>query len=184
MIRKNQHLVTDEPVEVQDCMKTTDHFRGIYRIYPNLVKENRRMSTCNRLDLQTLGSQPIMPKNLPGHYPVYYVYACLVVGLRSNSLIMPPLGLWNSTQRGWVWFWLRNHVELRQHRKIGPSKYWPHDYVSWPHNHLYALPVLALTPKLWVFHGVWPWPSPIWISLFIIMHCASNMQIFINPQIK
>jgi hypothetical protein len=29
------------------------------------------MSTCNRLDLQTLGSQPIMPKNLPEHclYP-------------------------------------------------------------------------------------------------------------------
>ena len=25
------------------------------------------MSTCNRLDLQTLGSQPIMPKNLPDH---------------------------------------------------------------------------------------------------------------------
>jgi hypothetical protein len=26
------------------------------------------MSTCNRLDLQTLGSQPIMPKNLPEHW--------------------------------------------------------------------------------------------------------------------
>ena len=27
------------------------------------------MSTCNRLDLQTLGSQPIiMPKNLPDHW--------------------------------------------------------------------------------------------------------------------
>ena len=25
------------------------------------------MSTCNRLDLQTLGSQPIMPQNLPDH---------------------------------------------------------------------------------------------------------------------
>ena len=25
------------------------------------------MSTCNRLDLQTLGSQPVMPKNLPEH---------------------------------------------------------------------------------------------------------------------
>ena len=25
------------------------------------------MSTCNQLDLQTLGSQPIMPKNLPNH---------------------------------------------------------------------------------------------------------------------
>jgi hypothetical protein len=26
------------------------------------------MSTCNRLDLQTLGSQPIMPKNLTDHW--------------------------------------------------------------------------------------------------------------------
>ena len=25
------------------------------------------MSTCNRLDLQTLGSPPIVPKNLPDH---------------------------------------------------------------------------------------------------------------------
>ena len=25
------------------------------------------MLTCNQLDLQTLGSQPIMPKNLPDH---------------------------------------------------------------------------------------------------------------------
>jgi hypothetical protein len=42
---------------------------GIYRIYSNLIKENRRMSTCNQLDLQTLGSQPIMPKISPntGH---------------------------------------------------------------------------------------------------------------------
>ena len=27
------------------------------------------MSTYNRLDLQTLGSQPVMPKNLPDHCP-------------------------------------------------------------------------------------------------------------------
>ena len=26
------------------------------------------MSTCNRLDLQTLGSQPILSKNLPNHW--------------------------------------------------------------------------------------------------------------------
>ena len=25
------------------------------------------MSTCNQLDLQTLESQPVMPKNLPNH---------------------------------------------------------------------------------------------------------------------
>ena len=55
------------PVEVQDCCRQiTDHFRGIYKIYLNLMKQNWRMSTCNRLNLQTLGSQPVvMPKNLP-----------------------------------------------------------------------------------------------------------------------
>jgi hypothetical protein len=65
----NREVVTNEAVEVQDCKEITDHFRGIYRIYPNFLKENWRMSTCNRLDLQTLGSQPIklMPKNLPDH---------------------------------------------------------------------------------------------------------------------
>ena len=32
------------------------------------------MSTCNLLDLQTLGSQPvIMPKNLPEHWLEYIV---------------------------------------------------------------------------------------------------------------
>ena len=36
-------------------------------IYPNPIKENGRMSTCNWLELQTLGSQLVMPKNLPGH---------------------------------------------------------------------------------------------------------------------
>ena len=38
MIGENRELLTDEPVEVQDCRKITDHFRGIYRMYPNLIK--------------------------------------------------------------------------------------------------------------------------------------------------
>ena len=68
MVGENQQLVTDEPVEIQDYRKITDCFKGIYKAYPNLIKENQRMSTCNRLDLQTLGSQlVIMPKNLPDH---------------------------------------------------------------------------------------------------------------------
>jgi hypothetical protein len=51
MIGQNRQLVTNEPVEVhQDCRKIIDHFRVMYRIYLNLIKENRRMSTCNRLD--------------------------------------------------------------------------------------------------------------------------------------
>ena len=43
MIRENRQLATNEPVEVEDYMKIPDHFRGIYRIYPMLAKENRRM---------------------------------------------------------------------------------------------------------------------------------------------
>ena len=72
MIQENRQLVTDEPVEfekypveVEECRKITDQFRGIYRIYPNLIKKNWRMSTCNQL--HTLGSQPVMPKILPDH---------------------------------------------------------------------------------------------------------------------
>jgi hypothetical protein len=42
MIRENRQLVTDEPVEVQDCRRNTNHFGGICRrIYPNFIKENR-----------------------------------------------------------------------------------------------------------------------------------------------
>ena len=50
MIGESRQIVTNEPVEfeklpveVQDCRKITDCFRGIYRIFPNLIKENRRM---------------------------------------------------------------------------------------------------------------------------------------------
>ena len=64
-------LVTDEPVEFekelvevhQVLRKRTDHFRGISRINLKLMKENRNMSMCSRLDLKTRGSEPIMPKN-------------------------------------------------------------------------------------------------------------------------
>jgi hypothetical protein len=74
MIGENWQLITYEPVEfekllveIQDYMKITNRFRGLYRIYPNLIKKKQRMPTCNRLDLQTLGSQPMMPKYLPNH---------------------------------------------------------------------------------------------------------------------
>jgi hypothetical protein len=52
MNRENQPLVTDEPVEVQDFRKFPDHFIGIYRIFLKLMKKTRKMSTCNRLDLE------------------------------------------------------------------------------------------------------------------------------------
>ena len=39
------------------------------------------MSTCNQLDLQTLGSQPIMPKNILNHYATLpTLQTCMVIG--------------------------------------------------------------------------------------------------------
>ena len=40
---ENWLLVTDEPVEVQDFRKTTNHFRGVYRMYLKSIKENQKM---------------------------------------------------------------------------------------------------------------------------------------------
>ena len=48
----------------------THHFRGIYRrIHLKWIKkQNRKMSTCNRLDVESRGSWPtIYVQTLPGH---------------------------------------------------------------------------------------------------------------------
>jgi hypothetical protein len=42
MIGANRQLVTNEPVEVQNCRKITDHLRGICRIYPTLIMEIKK----------------------------------------------------------------------------------------------------------------------------------------------
>ena len=54
---------------IQDFKK---NYRSFYRNLDNTSnwyrKKNQKMSTwCNRLDLETLGCQPIMPKILRGH---------------------------------------------------------------------------------------------------------------------
>ena len=50
----------------------TNHFRGVYKMCPNLINKNRKMSTCNRLDLGTLGYRLVMPKNLLGHWSEFF----------------------------------------------------------------------------------------------------------------
>ena len=64
-------LVTDASVkfenlsvEVQEFKKIIDNYRGIYWVYLKLIMKNRKIIPCNRLDLETPGSQQIMLKNL------------------------------------------------------------------------------------------------------------------------
>ena len=54
-------------VQIQDFKEITNPLRGIFRIFSNLTKKNQKMSMYNRLVSGMVGSQVIMPKNLPGH---------------------------------------------------------------------------------------------------------------------
>ena len=61
------------------------------------------MSTCNRLDLQALGSQPILPKNLLDHCRIN-------PKLCSITLVATKVGmiLWSFV----VLTWMREPIEL------------------------------------------------------------------------
>ena len=65
------HLVTNGPVEfekyliqIQDFWKIINHLEE----FLNWIKKYRKMSTYNQFILELIGSQPIMPKNLPRQY--------------------------------------------------------------------------------------------------------------------
>ena len=47
--------------------KLSIKFRGIFGIYPILIKKNQHITTYNQLDMRTLGSSLIVPKILLGH---------------------------------------------------------------------------------------------------------------------
>jgi hypothetical protein len=127
MTEKNRQLVTDEPVEfekspveAQDFRKITHQFRGIYRIYPNLVKQNQSMSTCSdRLDLQTLGSQPIMmPNNLPnlcsGAYPLSQnTEVCWMCFWKISQTMQPAL---NGRGDCWLNDLYQDNIQINLHR--------------------------------------------------------------------
>ena len=65
ILRVALNIVMNMNNVMQDFKKIKDKFRGFNRICPNLIKRNWKLSTWNRLSLETLGSRSIMPKNLP-----------------------------------------------------------------------------------------------------------------------
>ena len=50
------------PVQVQDFRHIANHFKRIFKIYLTLIEDKRKISTCNWLDLETLGYRLILPK--------------------------------------------------------------------------------------------------------------------------
>ena len=63
--------------------KISDHSGEIEKMPRFSSLKKRKMSTCNRLNLETVGSQPIMPSNLPR--------TCIPL-LRTHCLCSKPLG--------------------------------------------------------------------------------------------
>jgi hypothetical protein len=113
MNRTTSHLVTDERVEFekelveihQDLRKRTDYFRGISRITFKLMKENRNMSMCSRLDLKTWGSEPIMPK-----------IAAMFKSCSYNKTVFHRLAKqWKKSLHDFVW---------KQVTRFGPHEWW------------------------------------------------------------
>ena len=75
LLGKNRRLDTDEPVEFEkylvevhrDFRRITDRFGESIEYTSNEWKhQNRKISTCKRLDLESLGSWLTMPKNFRG----------------------------------------------------------------------------------------------------------------------
>ena len=66
------------------------------------------MSTCNQLDLQTLGSQPITPKNLPDHWLGWWPLDTFFWGSHNftvtalGSCVKWPLGFINLEVSGFL----------------------------------------------------------------------------------
>ena len=106
---ENRLLVTDEPVEVQDSRKTTDHFRGICRVFLKLLKKSQKITTCNQLDLETLGFCPIMPKE-PSRMPSFGIRLFPFQRTMSES----PIWMLVNPRRLSACPWKRNSI-LRKH---------------------------------------------------------------------
>lgn len=61
---RTESLGTDEPVEVQDIGKLPII---LSKSVEYISKMNQKITTCNWLDLETVGSRSIMTKNLLRH---------------------------------------------------------------------------------------------------------------------
>ena len=83
------------------------------------MKKNQRMWTRNRSDLQTLRSQPPMPKNLPDHWGRFKFFpnedqtcSTLKQGHTGPTAKFSPHGWcgWPNSARGLVWPWFHLYM--------------------------------------------------------------------------
>ena len=69
----------------------------IYEIYLKLVKKYQTITTCNQLDLETLGFWPMMAKHLPGHSPRELAFARFLWKTLVRTLWSPSGQRWTFT---------------------------------------------------------------------------------------
>ena len=154
MHRENRLLVKDESVRVWKITgwssRLQENYWSIQRNLQNIPKfvwKNRKMSTCNRLNLetQTLGGRPIMPKNLPGHWSKYVNNTSWarcgsnpvpILDTRSNchpnvpnfqhARSYVPIYMFPCVHLAFTWSWLQcSHVPPSYLHVPGSNKYVP-----------------------------------------------------------
>ena len=97
-------------MKVKDFKEITDRSRGIYKIYLSSIKNVGKMSTCNRLDLKTLGFWPDLSKYPP---PIFKVFL-----LTYNPTSMAPcmvlkrraMEAFDESMNEYAWWFMRGTV--------------------------------------------------------------------------
>ena len=115
--------------EVQDFRESTNQFRGIYL---RIMKKNQKMSTCNQLDFETLGSQPIMSKSTRNT-------VCEGEKKAHGNILYLPLLTWYVTN------WLSVHSHLTEDpnltfETLSIEDYWVRELGLWVWTRLTCAP--------------------------------------------
>ena len=79
--------------------------RNLWNIPHFWRRKSRKMSTCNRLILETLGSRQIMPEQIPGHFVLKIGVVHNTCLFKINVIVQSPYDLYNLITRQFASHW-------------------------------------------------------------------------------
>ena len=177
LIRHEPIEFEKKPVEVQDFTNITDYFRWIDEMYPKLIKNNRKLTTCNTSQtLETLGFWSIMPKikifealRATSHMRLraldHYTPSTLIGGKAGVGL-----GLLHTTLERPRSMWMQDGSKVYMNSYMAPNGscfivymdyFWkpslggrpntkPGDHGN-PNSHNYRNTIVGSSPGIWIF---------------------------------
>ena len=117
------------------------------------------MSTCNRLDLQTLGSWPVMPKNLPDHRCEVALRLQYADATKPKPYFRPAYS-YGLILKPFMYLFIPSMIELVElHSRISEAERVKEPWLVWPPGICYKIQV---TNQMLTLGAVWTqkWPTP------------------------